>query len=198
MGDYTATVTLGDGHTVTLTGTASSNGQIVANSTGGFDVQLSYTYAEELSGATFAVSVADVGGATTSQSTNTFSVADAPLSSTPSDLTPPVATEGQAFTNVSVFHFTDADPAGTVGDYTATVTLGDGNTVTLTGTASSKGQIVANSTGGFDVQLSYTYAEELSGATFAVSVADVGGAATSQSTNTFSVADAPSRRPPAT
>ena len=95
VGDYTAAVTLGDGHTVTLTGTASSKGQIVANSTGGFDVQLSYTYAEELSGATFAVSVADVGGAMTSQSTNTFSVADAPLSSTLNDLTPPVATEGR-------------------------------------------------------------------------------------------------------
>src|SRR2546427_382135 len=31
--------------------------------------------------------------------------------------TPPVATEGQAFSNVTVFHFTDADPNGTASDY---------------------------------------------------------------------------------
>ena len=105
-------------------------------------------------------------------------------------LTPPVATEGQAFSNVPVFHFSDADPNGTVSDYTAVVTLGDGNTVTLTGTPGANGQIVANSAGGFDVQLSYTYAEALSNQTFSVTVTDVGGASTSASTSTFNVADA--------
>ena len=32
-------------------------------------------------------------------------------------LTPPLATEGQAFTNVPVFHFTDANPLATASDY---------------------------------------------------------------------------------
>ena len=69
-----------------------------------------------------------------------FSVADAAL--TAGTLTPPAATEGAAFSNVAVFHFTDADPAGTASDYTAMVDLGDGNTVTLTSTPSADGQIV--------------------------------------------------------
>ena len=103
-------------------------------------------------------------------------------------LPPPV--EGQAFSNVTVFHFSDADPNGTAGDYTAVVTLGDGNTLTLTSTRSANGQIVANPGGGFDVQLSCTYVDELSNATFGASVTDAGGASTGAST-TFSVADAP-------
>ena len=164
--DYTATIDWGDG---SAESTVSGSSITLANGT--FSAAASHVYAEE-GKFTLSVSITDSDGATATVAP-VADVADAPLSSTPSDLTPPVATEGQAFTNVTVFHFTDADPAGTVGDYTATVTLGDGHTVTLTGTASSKGQIVANSTGGFDVQLSYTYAEELSGATFAVSVADV-------------------------
>ena len=115
--------------------------------------------------------------------------------------TPPAnAVEGQSFTNLTVLHFTDDDPNGSVGDYTAVVTLGDGHQVTLTSTPSGNGQIVTNTGGGFDVQLSYTYAEELTNATFAVQVYDtVDGRTVSNpsdssagySTNSFSVADAP-------
>ena len=56
------------------------------------------------------------------------------------------------------------------------VTLGDGNSVTLnssgvvSGPAGAGGQIVADASGGFDVQLSYTYAEALSNQTFSVQV----------------------------
>src|SRR6202043_453186 len=108
-----------------------------------------------------------------------FSVADAAL--TAGAFTPPVATEGAAFSNTVVFHFTDADPAGTASDYVATVQTGD---ATLTSAANPLNvQIVANG-GGFDVQLSYTYLEELSNQTFSVSVTDH-NAATSQSTSTF-------------
>ena len=75
---------------------------------------------------------------------------------------------------MTVFHFTDADPAGTASDYVATVVTGD---ATLTSTANpSNVQIVANG-GGFDVQLSYTYAEELTGQTFSVTVTDHNGTA---------------------
>ena len=53
------------------------------------------------------------------------------MSLTAGALTPPVATEGQAFTNQTVFQFTDPNPNDTASDYTAVVTLGDGDSVTL-------------------------------------------------------------------
>src|SRR5205807_1930678 len=91
-----------------------------------------------------------------------------------------------AFSDVVVFHFTDDDPNGTATDYAATVNTGD---ALLTSTANpSNVSIVANG-GGFDVLLSYTYAEELIGATFSASVTDH-NATTSASTSTFSVTDA--------
>ena len=104
--------------------------------------------------------------------------------------------EGQAFSG-TVFHFTDADPFATASDYTAVVTLGDGNSVTLdssgvdSGPAGAGGQIVADAGGGFDVQLSYTYAEAFSNQTFSVQVTAADGATTGASTSNFSVADAP-------
>ena len=106
-------------------------------------------------------------------------------------LSPPSATADVAFTDVPVFHFTDSDSNSTAADYTAVVTLGDGHTLTLTSTPSSNGQIVPGSSGGFDVQLSYTYTELLSGQTFAVTVTDQGGQSTSASTNNFSVGIGP-------
>jgi sugar lactone lactonase YvrE len=111
-------------------------------------------------------------------------------SGTISEITPSII-EGQAFSG-PVFHFTDADPTGTVSDYMAVVTLGDGNTMTLnssgvvSGPAGAGGQIVPDG-GGFDVQLSYTYAEVLNNATFSVQVNDVRGASASAGTSTFSV-----------
>jgi hypothetical protein len=132
------------------------------------------------------VAVSDGEGGQASAQTS-IQVNDAAL--TAGALTPPAATEGKAFSNTTVFHFTDADPNGTAGDYAATVQTGD---ATLTSTANPGNvQVVAHSGGGFDVLLSYTYAEELSNKTFGVSVTDAGGSSTSQSTSTFSVADAP-------
>ena len=186
--DYSAVVTLGDGNTVTLTSAAGPNGQIVADPNGGFDVQLSYTYREELSNATFGVAVTDQGGQTTGGGTSNFSVADAALHG--GALTPPTAVEGVAFTNSTVYRFTDDNTLATASDYSAVVTLGDGNTVTLTSAAGPNGQIVADPNGGFDVQLSYTYREELSNATFGVAVTDQGGQTTGGGTSNFSVADA--------
>src|SRR5437660_6219453 len=118
--DYVATVQTGD---ATLTSAANPGNVTIVASGGGFDVQLSYTYGEELTNQTFSVSVTD-HASTASASTSTFGVADAAL--TAGSFTPPVATEGAPFSNTVVFHFTDADPAGTASDYTAVVTLGDG------------------------------------------------------------------------
>jgi hypothetical protein len=193
--DFTAVVTLGDGNTVTLSSAAGANGQIVANAGGGFDVLLSYTYTAAVRSQTFAVHVADYGGQATSQSVSGFSVS--PLGSTPADLTPPVVAEGEAIVALTVFHFTDSEPLATADDFTAVVTLGDGNVLTLTSEANANGQIVANAGGGFDVVLSYVYASALRDRTFAVEVSDAGGSTTSQSVSTFSVADAPLYSTPA-
>jgi hypothetical protein len=117
-----------------------------------------------------------------------FELEPAPLSSSPSDLTPPTATEGAAFGPVTVFHFSDANPNASASDYVATVQTGD---ATLSSTAKPSNVTVVADTanGGFNVLLSYTYVEELINATFSVSVTDA-TASTSQSTGTFSVADA--------
>ena len=99
--------------------------------------------------------------------------------------------EGQAFSNQAVFHFTDANAGAAASNFTAVVTLGDGKHVTLTGAPGVNGQIVADAGGGFDVQLSYTYAEALRSATFGVRVCDTGGSTCAASTSTFAVADVP-------
>src|SRR5208337_5280136 len=105
-------------------------------------------------------------------------VADAPLSLT---LAPLNLVEGPN-SNVVVASFTDADPAGTVSDYQATIQWGDGS--------SSAGPIVANSAGGFNVLGSHTYAEEGQNLPFSVQVQDQGGSSASQATK-VTVADAP-------
>ena len=168
LSDYTATVVLGDGNTVILTNNFSADGQIVPHVGGTFDVRVTHTYLEEVTGQAFSVSVTD-HNATTARSLDTFSVADAALASNPSNLTPPAATEGVAFSNVVVFHFTDADPSGTATDYVATVNTGN---ATLTSTLNPDNVTIVANNGGFDVQLSYAYSEEMTNATFGVSVAD--------------------------
>ena len=94
--------------------------------------------------------------------------------------------EGAPFGPVTVFHFTDSDPTDTISDFTATVNTGD-NTL-KSDVNPGNVRIVTDPNGGFDVQLSYTYAKELTGATFRVSVADNGGAMpVSASDTTFDV-----------
>jgi hypothetical protein len=178
LADYSASIAWGDNTT--------SAGTILAGTNGTYYVLGSHTYTEEGSAIPMAVTITDAGGASATANT-TATVADAAL--TAGALTPPAATEGIAFGPTTVFHFTDADPSGAAGDYAATVQTGD---TTLTSTANPGNvQVVANTGGGFDVQLSYTYAEELSNQTFAVWVRDAGGASTAPSSTPFSVADAP-------
>ena len=159
--DYTATIQLGDGNTLmvnsggTISGPAGASGQIVEDANFAtnhqYDVLVSYTYGEAIqsgANATFSVTVVDAGGAPAiSGSQSPFTVADAPLNDT--GFAAPVATEGAAFTNDNVFQFTDA--AGSyahITDYTATIQLGDGNTLmvnsggTISGPAAASGQIV--------------------------------------------------------
>ncbi len=197
--DYTATINWGDNDT-----TLSYN--IVAATGGGFDVTASKAnpYAEA---GNYPISVTitetdldahNLSGVTpvtpsTVTTSTTATVADGLLTAV--SLTAPVATEGALWSG-TVFHFTDA--AGSyakIADYTALVTLGDGTTVTLTSaTGNPNGQIVADGTG-YDVNLSYTYAESIkasANATFSVKVTDAGGAPSISMSTTapFTVADA--------
>jgi PKD repeat protein len=124
VADYTATINWGDG--------TSSTGSIVASG-GGFLVKatdpisgLGHVYAEEGT-YTFNVVIQDVGGSEV-QVFGTAIVADAPLTATGLIISTPIY---PAFNGV-VATFTDADPAGVVSDYTATINWGDGVTTQAT------------------------------------------------------------------
>jgi hypothetical protein len=168
-GDFTATITWGDGHT--------STGTVTGNGSGGFSVTGANTYAEE---GPFAISVqiADAGGASATAN-STANVADATLSASGMTVNP---IEGNLFSG-TVATFTDADPFGTATDYTATINWGDGNT--------SAGTIVDNGNGTFSVTGSHTYSEEGSTAV-TVTIRDLGGSNTVASANSTALTvDAP-------
>jgi hypothetical protein len=131
--DYSATINWGDG-TLPSTGTIGAAGT--------FTVTGSHVYLEE---GTYPVTVAiaDSGGSTTSVGGSVV-VADAALTATPVSINaanPVIAT---------VANFTDADPNGTVSDYSATINWGDG-------TLASAGSVIASGSG-FGVQGTHTYA----------------------------------------
>jgi hypothetical protein len=109
-------------------------------------------------------------------------VADAPLTATG---VPTSATAGTAF-SATVATFTDADPAGTPSDYTATIDWGDGGT--------SAGAIIDVPSGGFSVSGSHTYAAGGAYSTTVV-VSDAGGASAT-ATSTADVNPAPQSPPP--
>lgn len=118
-----------------------------------------HTYAEE---GTYAVSLVatNITGLSSSTSFNVV-VADAPLSATGRTI---IST--QTFSG-TVAAFADADPAGAVGDYSATITWGDG--------ATSAG-IVAVAGSSFIVNGSHTYpASALGPQTITVNICDAGG-----------------------
>src|SRR5207302_714891 len=134
VADYSATITWGDGH--------SSAGTIAANASG-CDVRGLNNSVEE-GRYPVAVSILDTGGAGIGAS-STATVADAGLTASAKTVTP---TEGAPFSGV-VASFTDADPAGTATDYSATIYWADGH--------SPDGTITGNGSG-IDVSGSNTYA----------------------------------------
>jgi hypothetical protein len=170
--DYAATINWGDG-------TPATAGTITGPDSG-FDVTGTHTYAEE---GTYSVTVTvndddTVGVTSTAHSTAT--VSDAALTTTASN--PLSAVEGKPFGPLTFGSFTDADPAGTVSDYTATINWGD---------SSSSPAVVTANGNHFDVSFpgTHTYAEE-GHPNLVVHVADAGGATTNIVVAT-SVADAP-------
>jgi hypothetical protein len=176
--DYTATISWGDGTT--------SSGVIATNGLNGFNVTGTHTYAEESATTSlYAVNVLikDVGGATASAST-TLTVGDATLTAAASPAQS--GTEGKPLT-APVGQFTDADPLGTVSDFSATIHWGD--------TTSSAGTITQLSNGTFVVNGTHTYTEESPPAVpYAVTydIKDVGGSTLTGATGSLiTIADAP-------
>ena len=122
------------------------------------------------------MTVADVGGATTS-ATGSAVVADAPL--TAGTITVGTGVAGVTPAPVA-FGFTDANPAATASDFTATIDWGDSTT--------SAGTVTASGTG-FTAQGNHTYTH--SGTfTVTVTVNDVGGS-TASATGTTTITSAP-------
>ncbi len=155
LGDYSATITWSSGNSSTGTITYDSVNQV-------YDVSGGTTFAEE---GTYAPSVLirDGGGATIT-ATDTATVADAALSGSGVNQSPP---EGTTLTAV-VANFSDADPAGTASDYSATVTWGDGH--------SSPGTIAYNtSTHSGTVTATDSFGEEGSVYNGSVAITDSGG-----------------------
>jgi streptogramin lyase len=155
-GDFSAVINWGDGQ--------SSSGTVSSGTCGSeFCVSGSHTYAEEGSYAP-SVQVSDIGGSQLSLPGVSVTVADAPLTAQGKFLAAP---HGTPLSNVFVASFTDADPNGQLGDYTASIDWGDGS-------ALAAGTISANSKGGFDVSGTHTYSA--AGAhTATITIHDVGG-----------------------
>ena len=170
--DYTATIDWGDGTGPMLVP--------IAGPDSGFSVAGTHTYAEEGSyHVTVTVVDPDTAGVI-SVAHSTANVADAALTTTSS--VPLNVVEGKPFGGISLGSFADADPAGTVGDYTATIDWGDGS--------SSPAVVTPGYLGGFDVSFpgTHTYAEEGT-PNLTVTVTDAGGSSTVIPVST-SVADA--------
>jgi len=164
--DYSASINWGDGST--STGTISGGG-------GSFTVTGSHTYAEEGSH-TITATVTDLTSTSnTATATSTATVSDAALSPSGTTIHP---VEGSSSAQ-TVASFTDADPAGSVSDYAATINWGDGTT--------TNGTITANGSR-FKVTGRHAYAEK-SSQLIKVTIRDKGGAVTNTN-STAKVADA--------
>jgi hypothetical protein len=156
-GDFTATIDWGDGF--------SSAGTLVAQSNGLYTITGTHTWTSA-GNRSVAVTINDAGGASASV-TSTAIVGDAALTATGHNIN---TVEGTSTGTVAVMSFTDANPLAVAGDFTATITWGDG--------VSTAGTVVANGSGGFDVTGAHTYAHA-GNRSVSVVVNDVGGATAS-------------------
>jgi streptogramin lyase len=176
VSDYTTTIAWGDGTTspgtiVRLVGTSTP-----------FAVLGSHVYAASGSRA-IVVTILDKGGASaTAHSTALVApAADAPLSASAVPIGPLV--RGVAFAG-NVATFTDADPAGTASQFSATIDWGDGTT--SPGGVTPDGRFGVNQ---FDVVGFHTYARA-GRFSVTVSIRDVGGS-TAGTTESVTVAAPP-------
>ena len=165
-GGFTATIDWGDGHTDT--------GTITANGTGAFTISGGHVWASA-GNRNVVVTITDGGGASATISSTSI-VGDATLAATGQ---PVAAVEGTPLSGALVATFTDANPLAVAGDFTATITWGDGST--------SSGTVTAGD-GDFSVTGDHTYVHAGSKAVSVV-INDVGGATTSAS-STATIANA--------
>lgn len=156
IGNFTASITWGDG--------ALSTGTVTSNGAGGFYVSGSHTYEEE---GVYSVGVTVSVSGQSGSSTGVANVADAPLTATGYNL----SIKGTAFSN-TVATFVDADPHGTVSDYSAAIIWGDGK--------SSTGTVVAAGSG-FKVVGSHSYAKK-GRYVITVTIRDTGGSTATATT----------------
>jgi hypothetical protein len=187
LSGYSATINWGDGSTTA--------GKVVANGNSGtsFSVLGSHTYSEE-GQYTFSVSVNN-GIVTLGPASATITVADAPLSGSAQVVN---GTVGTFLSGALVGVFTDSDPTNTpsdpqgdTADYSATVTLAEGNGLFAT----TGGQIVSLAGNTFGVFVNFPFSF-VSGGLFgvAVTVRDVGGASVTIN-STVNVANNPAIPP---
>src|SRR5262249_9073997 len=137
QGDFTATISWGDG-------SPSDTGNVFATGGGGFDVQGTHTYAEEGTNLTFSVSVKDSINITGQASTNTFTVADAALTS--GTVTVGGGVEGVTPATLSAT-FTDANLGAPASDFSGTIDWGDGGPTT----SFTSADVTSNGGGSFTV-----------------------------------------------
>jgi large repetitive protein len=152
---YSATVDWGDG--------TQSSGAVTYYGTcaAGYNVVSSHTYAEE---GTYSTSISVTGtDGFAGTGTGLATVADAPLTLTPSTVT---FTAHKTFTT-QVATITDTDPGAVASDFTATIDWGDGQ--------HSAGTVAAGAQGGFAVSGTHAYKKPGSD-TITVVADDVGGA----------------------
>ncbi len=174
---YQAQVKWGDGQ---QSSTATHNVTIQPDPTnsGVFDIVATKPtpYREEAKALTFSVSL--TGHGFTAAQSATISVADAALTLI---LIPPAPTAGKAILKVLVGTFTDANPLGSLSDFTAAVAWGDGQisssptTVVIRADPKHKGV--------FDILATKPkpYTQPATGLTFMVTVTDKGGSKDSKS-----------------
>jgi hypothetical protein len=144
-----ASINWGDGNT--------SAGTVTLNSDGSYSVKGSHTYSEEGS---FAINVTVSGsGVPNATASSSASVADAALTAN----TPRAVVKGTTLTLATTF--TDADPSGTLSDYTASIAWGDRTTSAAT---------IGSSSTSFSATGTHKYAKHGT-YTIMVTIKDAGG-----------------------
>jgi hypothetical protein len=157
---FSADIVWGDGATDTGTITFDA-------STGAFTVEGNHTYAQEGT-QTITVTIHH-GTVMPATATSTADVADAALTAQGTSMT----TEEGVAVNGTVATFTDANPGGTLSDFTASIDWGDGS--------ATPGTVSTNSKGGFEVSGQHVYFED-GHFTITASVHDLGGQQASATT----------------
>jgi PKD repeat protein len=165
VSDYSVTVDWGDSTTTNLSASFVSGPD--QSNLCNYAVNDSHTYGEE-GGYTLNVLVQGPNSSTPGSGTGGAAVADAALSASSADQR---ALAGVKFAGL-VAGFSDADPGGTVGDYTAKIDWGDGS--------SDPGTVSPNGSGGFTVQGEHTWSSPGS-YSVTVTVFDAGGSHSSTS-----------------